>query len=170
MQVIPSAELPHLIARSDATCALVVLASDDQAVRQRKPLKQTREYVRQMSVLTEEMATAVDWRRLSTVSEWKVRVGYKSGHAEDKGLGEQLVEPEENTAAKESELPAITDDPKSTKRCRIRGETTRQVEDAANTPAPTTQVADAPRSPHAPERPQLRSLGPSCRPVVHRAW
>ena len=81
-----------------------------------------------------------------------------------------VVEPKENTAAEESELPLITDNPKSTKLRRIRVKTAEQVADAPLTPAPTTQVADAPRTPHAHERPLLRSLGPSCRPVVHRAW
>ena len=156
VQLIPSAELPHLIARSDATCALVVLASDDQAVRQRKPLIKTRDDGRHMIALTEEMATAVDWRRLSSSAEWKVRARDKAIDAEDK----------------ESELHSLTVCPKSTKRRRKRGKTAQQVAGAPQTPAPSTQtqVADAPRSPHAPERPLLRSKGPSCRPVVHRAW
>ena len=34
VQLIPSAELPTLIAKSDSTCSLLVLASDDQTVRQ----------------------------------------------------------------------------------------------------------------------------------------
>ena len=195
-QLIPSAELPHLIARSDATCALVVLASDDQAVRQRKPLKQTREHVRQVSVFTDEFATAVDWRRLSSSSDWKLRARDKAAGAKDPGLGHQLAKPEESTAAKESELPpakdkgfgeqlvgpeastaakeseppSVTDDPTSTKRRRIVGKTAPQVAEAPKTHPHTTQVADAPRSTHAPERPLPRSLGPSCRPVVHRAW
>ena len=42
VQVIPSAELAHLRARCDTKCRLFVLASDDQAVRQRTPLKKRR--------------------------------------------------------------------------------------------------------------------------------
>ena len=41
VQLVPSAELPRLIAKSDSTCSLLILASDDQTVRQRKALKKT---------------------------------------------------------------------------------------------------------------------------------